>query len=134
MELNSLLLLALIEFSGVISPLLIKGQLISKCPFGVIVWTNFCPTHSRAEFVKFFGGVLVQTMKAKGHFEINWPLSNSSVEASLRHRLTKLINKGLWLQFCRLIEWMSFEKIGRFFHIGLKAIGTGILRDLLSIH
>ena len=39
-----------------------KGQLISKCPFGVIVSTKiptkkfdkFCPTHSRAEFVKFF--------------------------------------------------------------------------------
>ena len=71
MELNSLLLLALIEFSGVISPLLIKGQLISKCPFGVIVWTNFCPTHSRAEFVKFFPGKLFQTMTTKGHFEIN---------------------------------------------------------------
>ena len=35
---------------------------------------KFCPTHSRAEFVKFFGGILVQTMKAKEHFEINWPL------------------------------------------------------------
>ena len=39
-----------------------KGQLISKCPFGVIVLTKLptkkfdkiCPTHSRAEFVKFF--------------------------------------------------------------------------------
>ena len=28
----------------------------------------------RAEFVKFFVGILVQTMKPKGHFEINWPL------------------------------------------------------------
>ena len=34
-----------------------KGQLISKCPFGVIVWTKiptktfakFCPTYSRAK-------------------------------------------------------------------------------------
>ena len=33
-----------------------------------------CPTHSRSEFVKFFGGILVQTMTPKGHFEINWPL------------------------------------------------------------
>ena len=56
-----------------------KGQLISKCPIGVIVSTKiptkkidkFCPTHSRAEFVKFFSGILVQTIKAKGHFEIN---------------------------------------------------------------
>ena len=39
-----------------------KGQLISKCPIGVIVSTKiptkkfdkFCPTHSRAEFVNFF--------------------------------------------------------------------------------
>ena len=39
-----------------------KGQLISKCPFDFIVSTKiptekfdkFCPTHSRAEFVKFF--------------------------------------------------------------------------------
>ena len=56
-----------------------KGQLISKCPFGVIVWTKmptkkidkFCPTHSRAEFAKFFVDFLVQTMKPKRHFEIN---------------------------------------------------------------
>ena len=40
----------------------IKGQLISKCLFGVIVWTKIttkkfdksCPTHSRAESVNFF--------------------------------------------------------------------------------
>ena len=32
---------------------------------------KFCPTHSRAEFVKNFVGILVQTMKPKGHFEIN---------------------------------------------------------------
>ena len=39
-----------------------KGQLISKCPFGVIVSTKiptekfekFCPRMGRAEFVKFF--------------------------------------------------------------------------------
>ena len=37
-----------------------KGQLISKCPFGFI----------RNNFV----GNFVQTMKPKGHFEINWPL------------------------------------------------------------
>ena len=56
-----------------------KGQLISKCPFGFIVSTKLptekfdklCPRMGRAEFVKFFGGILVQTMKAKRHFEIN---------------------------------------------------------------
>ena len=26
------------------------------------------------KFVKFFIGILVQTMTPKGHFEINWPL------------------------------------------------------------
>ena len=47
---------------AMIQPSFTKGQLISKCPFGVIVSTkiptkkfdNFCPTHSKAEFVKFF--------------------------------------------------------------------------------
>ena len=35
---------------------------------------KFCPTHSRAEFVKFFVDILVQTMTPKVHFKINWPL------------------------------------------------------------
>ena len=42
--------------------LAVKGQLISKCPFGFIVSTKiptekfdkFCPRMGRAEFVKFF--------------------------------------------------------------------------------
>ena len=38
---------------------------------------KFCPTYSRAEFVKFFVDILVQTMKPKRHFEINWPLAKS---------------------------------------------------------
>ena len=45
-----------------VSELTTKGQLISICPFGVIVTTNlpmkkfdkFCPRIGRAEFVKFF--------------------------------------------------------------------------------
>ena len=77
----------------------VKGQLISKCPFGVIVWTkistkdltNFCPRiwklwyykkgplfcwflnflDSRAEVFRWY---LLQKMTPKGHFEINWPL------------------------------------------------------------
>ena len=56
---------------------LIKGQLISKCPFGVIVLTKipskkfdkFCPTNSRAEFVKFFHTVKL-TVKI---LSILWP-------------------------------------------------------------
>ena len=71
MELNSLLLLALIEFSGVISPLLIKGQLISKCPFGVIVWTNLPPKNLTNSALEWVGQKLVQAMTPKGHFEIN---------------------------------------------------------------
>ena len=103
-----------------------KGQLISKYPFGFIVWTklptklflNFCPdffylpggfleafwgflqaslfmilyTKSPGSPKSFheaprklqknsgqksrnnFVGIFVQTMKPKGHFEINWPL------------------------------------------------------------
>ena len=42
--------------------ILAKGRLISKCSFGVIIWTeiptrkfdNVCPRMGRAEFVKFF--------------------------------------------------------------------------------
>ena len=38
---------------------------------------KFCPTHSRAEFAKYFGGILAQMMTPKGRFEINWPLEKS---------------------------------------------------------
>ena len=61
----------------------IKGQSISKCPIGLIVSTKiptekidkFCLRMGRAEFVKFFAGILVETMTPKGQFEINWPLA-----------------------------------------------------------
>ena len=51
-----------------------KGQLISKCLFEKIVWTKIPPKnlidsalkYCRAESIKFFGGILVQTI-----FEIN---------------------------------------------------------------
>ena len=46
----------------------------------------FCWFHhfldSRAEFVKFFVGILVQTMTPKGPFEINWPLGLPSPKFS----------------------------------------------------
>ena len=74
-----------------------KGQLISKCPFGFIVWTNFLEAfwgflqaslfmilhtkspgspqegkkNSGQKFRNNFVGNFVQTMKPKGHFEIN---------------------------------------------------------------
>ena len=35
---------------------------------------SFCPGPFRAEIVKFFIGILVQTKTSKRHFEINWPL------------------------------------------------------------
>ena len=44
---------------------------------------KFCPRMGRAEFVKFFGGILVQTMKAKEHFEINWPLEGRAFPSSM---------------------------------------------------
>ena len=59
-----------------------KGQLISKCHFGVIVSTNL-PMKKfensalpilRQNLSNFFVGKLVETMTPKGHFEINWPL------------------------------------------------------------
>ena len=56
-----------------------KGQLISKCLFEKIVWTKIPPKnlinsalkYCRAESIKFFGGILVQTIFSKRHFEIN---------------------------------------------------------------
>ena len=77
-----------------------KGQVFSECPYGVIVWTkipmknlsnfsssgkiNKVKTFSMPlsydlttfqilgqKFVKFFIGILVQTMTPRGHFEIN---------------------------------------------------------------
>ena len=47
-----------------------KGQLISKCLYEVVIWTkiptkrfdNFCPERARAEIIKNFIGILVQTM------------------------------------------------------------------------
>ena len=55
-----------------------KGQLISECLFEKIVWTKI-PTKNLidsahytcwAESIKFFVGVLVQTIFSKRHFEI----------------------------------------------------------------
>ena len=43
------------------------------------------------KFVKFFVGILVQTMRPKGHFEINWPLVEVS---SLQPKLTFVIGNG----------------------------------------
>ena len=38
---------------------------------------SFCPGPFRAEIIKFFVGILVQTKTSKRHFEINWPLVDS---------------------------------------------------------
>ena len=35
---------------------------------------SFCPGPFRAEIIKIFVGILVQTKTSKRHFEINWPL------------------------------------------------------------
>ena len=56
-----------------------KGQLVSKCLFGVIVWTknqrknyqNFCPIEAKTEILVIFVLVFVQTMPPKRQFEIN---------------------------------------------------------------
>ena len=56
-----------------------KGQLISECFFEKIVWTKI-PTKNLidsahytcwAESIKFFVGILVQTIFSKRHSEIN---------------------------------------------------------------
>ena len=57
----------------------VKGQLISKCPFGFIASTKISTEkfeNSALEWVgqnlsNFFIGILVKTMTPKGHFEIN---------------------------------------------------------------
>ena len=56
-----------------------KGQLISKCFFEKFVWTKIPPKnlidsalqYFRADSIKFFGGILVQAIFSKRHFEIN---------------------------------------------------------------
>ena len=51
-----------------------KGQLISKCLFSKIPPKNLidsAPQYFRAESIKFLGGILVQTIFSKRHFEIN---------------------------------------------------------------
>ena len=135
-----------------------KGQLISKCPFGFIVWTklptklflNFCPeifcTFLGASWKLFaascrlpclimilytkspgspksfheaprklqknsgqksrnhFFGIFVQTMKPKGHFEINWPLVISKILQilGLQPQISKIfsITKGQLISKC----------------------------------
>ena len=42
---------------------------------------SFCPGPFRAEIIKFFVGILVQTKTSKRHFEINWPLTTASMFA-----------------------------------------------------
>ena len=60
----------------------VKGQLISKYLFEKIVWTKIPPKnlidsalqYFRAETIKFFGGMLVQMIFSKRHFEIKGQL------------------------------------------------------------
>ena len=68
-----------IKILGAVLELLAKGQLISECLFEKIVWTKI-PTKNLidsahytcwAESIKFFVGILVQTIFSKRHFEIN---------------------------------------------------------------
>ena len=128
----------------------VKGQLISKCPFGFIVWTKnqrnyfwifvlsfFCSflgaswklfgascrlpclwyyilspqeaqrasmkppgsykKNSGQKSRKNFVGIFVQTMKPKGHFEINWPLETFLFKFSI----------GLWKQ--TILYSLSFK-------------------------
>ena len=47
------------------------------------IFDNFCPGPLRAEIIKYFVGILVQTMTSKRHFEINWPLAAGLFEKML---------------------------------------------------
>jgi hypothetical protein len=46
------------------------------------------------KFVKFFVGILVQTMTPKGHFEINWPLVHNHTSPRLNFNLIFLFNSS----------------------------------------
>ena len=50
-----------------------------------------------AESIKFFGGILVQTIFSKRHFEINWPLVLTTI------RYVKVLK--------RLIEFVSISSV-----------------------
>ena len=112
-----------------------KGQLISKCLFEKIVWTKIPPKnlidsalkYCRAESIKFFGGILVQTIFSKRHFKINWPLEDpisiwnrkfSFVKNVLSWPFTlncTVFMRALWLSFKK---HHSFDRIARrqFYH------------------
>ena len=94
-----------------------KGQLISKCLFEKIVWTKIPPKnlidsalkYCRAESIKFFGGILVQTIFSKRHFEINWPLVQNQwsfwekqTVCTLRSLLLLCTTLVCWFSYCRL--------------------------------
>ena len=72
---------------------------------------KFCPRMGRAEFIKFFIGILVQTMKPKRHFEINWPLVRTCI--NLLH-LYKLFAKfsdhsGVWPKVSLVFEDFRYK-------------------------
>ena len=50
----------------------------------------------RAEIQKYFVGIFVQTMKPKGHFEINWPLMITFT--NLVNRESHIFKKVSWGQ------------------------------------
>ena len=61
---------------------------------------SFCPGPFRAEIIKFFVGILVQTKTSKRHFEINWPLADSwpMKFAKIKENLVFISRYENWLE------------------------------------
>ena len=92
-----------------------KGQLISECLFEKIVWTKI-PTKNLidsahytcwAESIKFFVGILVQTIFSKRHSEINWPLDKATICQSCD--LYNFDNRDLYIHY----SWSFMHKRSR---------------------
>ena len=101
-----------------------KGQLISKCLFGVFDFsqkTNENKSTWGIIVVKsnFFVGNFVQMMAPKGHFEINWPLLwylrltcfRSFFGRNRRHQKDTLKITDLYDKAVCLKGWMPLNKV-----------------------
>ena len=92
---------------------------------------SFCPGPYRAEIIKFFVGILVQTKTSKRHFEINWPL-----ELAQKNKEKDVVSDTRWSERTRnllkkekafLRKSMKVWKlhIKRIFHLGFQVDADG---------
>ena len=78
---------------------------------------RFCPQTFRAESIKFFGGILFQTIFSKRHFEINWPLGSSQIctdfsQSFIVRKFFLYSFQVLWIQaeFSIFLWWVGLWK------------------------